>query len=254
MLFRSGYFCLFMEWLFLATKVSFLSQLSYFRRFQVLSTSPLLLAILLVIALILIGLFAAVIKTSLFKPVALVIPTLLVTFSVFLIFDNFTYTILGFNAGSIDGLGRYLYTLITLLFSVGMYRILYRWLKSPSWGTFGRIAFFFTGALLFISTGTALASYISTPLLFKPSQTGSFRKFHNVLILSTDGLNATHTSVYGYQRETTPYLKSIQAESLVFDNHFSNAAETTGSIGSLLSGKLPTHTKVVYRPDIFTKI
>ena len=109
----SAYFCLFMEWLFLATKVSFLSQLSYFKRFQVLSTSPLLLAILLVIALILIGLFAAAIKTSLFKPVALVIPTLLVTFSAFLIFDNFTYTILGFNAGSIDGLGRYLGILLT---------------------------------------------------------------------------------------------------------------------------------------------
>jgi phosphoglycerol transferase MdoB-like AlkP superfamily enzyme len=243
-----------MGWLFFATKPSFMSQLSYYEKFEVLFATPLLLTILLVIALIFIALLTAAIKTSLFKPVALAVPTLLVTVSAFLIVDNFTYTILGFNVGSIDGLGRYLYALMTVLFSGVIYRMLHRWVKSPSLDSNWRLAFIFIGTLIFISTGTALANYITDTQSFKSSQVGDGSNFHNVLILSTDGLSANHMSVYGYQRETTPYIKSLQAESLVFDNHFSNAAETTGSVGSLLSGKLPTHTKVVYRPDIFTGV
>lgn len=243
-----------MEWLFFATKPSFLSQLSYYEKFEVLTTTPFFLTTLLVTALIIIGIFKTATKTFPFIPVSLAIPTLLVTVSAFLIVDNFTYTVLGFNVGSIVGLGRYLYALIAVIFSGVIYRIIHRWVKSTVLDSNWRFACFFTGALILISTGTALANYISTPQSFKLSQVGDSSNFHNVLILSTDGLSANHMSVYGYQRETTPYIKSLQAESLVFDNHFSNAAETTGSIGSLLSGKLPTHTKVVYRPDIFTGV
>jgi len=58
-------------------------------------------------------------------------------------------------------------------------------------------------------------------------------------------------SAYGYKRVTTPFIDSLIDESLVVENHFTNNAKSTGSIAALLSGKLPTKTRVIYPPDIF---
>ena len=76
----------------------------------------------------------------------------------------------------------------------------------------------------------------------------------NILILSTDGLNASNMSAYGYHRNTTPFIKSLISQSLVVENHFSNNTKSTGSIGALFSGKLPTKTRVIFPPDIFRGI
>jgi arylsulfatase A-like enzyme len=56
-------------------------------------------------------------------------------------------------------------------------------------------------------------------------------------------------SLYGYERQTTPFMDAAQDEFLVAENHFTNASDTGGSVISLLTGKLPTTTKVVYPPD-----
>ena len=55
----------------------------------------------------------------------------------------------------------------------------------------------------------------------------------------------------GYHRNTTPFINSLQEEALVFENFFTNSEKTTGSIASLLSGRLPTTTRVLIRPDMF---
>ena len=71
----------------------------------------------------------------------------------------------------------------------------------------------------------------------------------NVVILSSDGIDAEHMSVYGYGRETTPFLDSKKSEFRIFNNAFANAGNTTGSITSLLTGMSPFTTGVVYPPD-----
>jgi hypothetical protein len=76
----------------------------------------------------------------------------------------------------------------------------------------------------------------------------------NILILSTDGLKVDHVSAYGYERPTTPAIKTLAKDALVSENSFPNGANTTGSVGALLSGKLPTKTGVVYTPSIFQGI
>ncbi len=71
----------------------------------------------------------------------------------------------------------------------------------------------------------------------------------NVVILSSDGIDAERMSVYGYSRETTPFLDSKASEFRVFENAFTNNGNTTGSITSLLTGSSPLSTGVVYPPD-----
>lgn len=71
----------------------------------------------------------------------------------------------------------------------------------------------------------------------------------NVLILSADGVEASHLSAYGYPRETTPFLDRRIDEFSMFENAFTNNAHTTGSITSLLTGRSPLTTGVVYPPD-----
>ena len=80
----------------------------------------------------------------------------------------------------------------------------------------------------------------------------AMRKPHlvNVVILSADGIDADHMSLYGYERETTPFLDAKADEFRVFDNAFTNNGHTTGSITSLLTGMSPLETDVVYPPDM----
>ena len=42
----------------------------------------------------------------------------------------------------------------------------------------------------------------------------------NVLVLSTDGLDAANMSAYGYRRKTTPFIDSLVPQSLLIQNHF----------------------------------
>jgi hypothetical protein len=77
------------------------------------------------------------------------------------------------------------------------------------------------------------------------------KKFPNILLLMSDGLSADNLSLYGYARKTTPFIsKYIKGKALFCENAFPNAANTAGSTASILSGKLPTQTRLYYPPEI----
>lgn len=59
------------------------------------------------------------------------------------------------------------------------------------------------------------------------------------------------TQLMWVDRETTPFVKSLLPELLVAENHLPNNEATAGSIAALLSGKLPTATRVFYPEDAF---
>ena len=81
---------------------------------------------------------------------------------------------------------------------------------------------------------------------------GNIKNWYNVIILMSDGVNASETSLYGSEYDTTPFLSSIRSESMVFENTYTNNQNSTGSITSILTGVSPLTTKVVYPPDILT--
>jgi arylsulfatase A-like enzyme len=57
----------------------------------------------------------------------------------------------------------------------------------------------------------------------------------NILIYVIDTLRADHASLYGYQRDTTPFLKKLAATGVVFDDCQAQATWTKPSIASLLT-------------------
>jgi choline-sulfatase len=57
----------------------------------------------------------------------------------------------------------------------------------------------------------------------------------NVLLYMIDTLRADHTSLYGYARDTTPYLKKLGAEGLLFDDCLVQATWTKPSVASLMT-------------------
>ena len=62
----------------------------------------------------------------------------------------------------------------------------------------------------------------------------------NLLLYVIDTLRADHTSVYGYQRRTTPRLEELAGEGIVFDPAWANASWTWPGTVTLLTGALPS--------------
>jgi hypothetical protein len=82
------------------------------------------------------------------------------------------------------------------------------------------------------------------------AQVSGARSRPNIILFGSDGLNAANMSVYGYERDTTPFLRELAGESLVGLNHFPNADHSLGSDTALLTGKLPLATRVYNDQDI----
>ncbi len=67
-------------------------------------------------------------------------------------------------------------------------------------------------------------------------------KYPNILIISIDSLRADHLSVYGYERQTTPYLCEFARDAVVFEKAYSASNWTGAAVTSLLTGLYPvTH-------------
>jgi hypothetical protein len=58
----------------------------------------------------------------------------------------------------------------------------------------------------------------------------------NVIFYMIDDIRRDRMSLYGYDRETTPFLEGIADDALVFDNHISAGTRSGTSIPSLLTG------------------
>ena len=57
----------------------------------------------------------------------------------------------------------------------------------------------------------------------------------NILIYTIDTMRADHTSLYGYTRDTTPFLKKLGASGVVFDDCQAQASSTKPSTASLMT-------------------
>ncbi|MBM3984437.1 MAG: sulfatase [Planctomycetes bacterium] len=60
-----------------------------------------------------------------------------------------------------------------------------------------------------------------------------------IVLVVIDTLRADHTSLYGYARDTTPFLRELARESLVFERAYACATWTRPSMASVLTSRLP---------------
>jgi arylsulfatase A-like enzyme len=62
----------------------------------------------------------------------------------------------------------------------------------------------------------------------------------NILLISLDTLRADHLTLYGYERDTSPHLKSLAEQGVVFDHAFSQSPKTATSHMTLFTGLYPS--------------
>lgn len=76
----------------------------------------------------------------------------------------------------------------------------------------------------------------TSPLITGESPSAFARKMRpNILIYTIDTLRADHASLYGYARNTTPFLKKFGESGVVFDDCQAQATWTKSSIASLMT-------------------
>jgi len=240
------------EWLFFATKPSFMSLYSLAEKFSVLSNSALLVsASLLLLTLPLAAAGWLLSRLGSHRAVGFAAGSLaiilLLAMAMLMVIDNFTLTVFGWGVRNAAGTAILTYRVLTVLL-----------LAAAAWLLYGFWSGRYSGAALRgMSWVAGLILLSSVPLLmtatgsrYEPQAVvGSDGHLPNILVLTGDGIAAEHLSVYGYERPTTPFLDRVKDEFLIAENHFTNASDTGGSIISLLTGKLPTTTRVVYPPD-----
>jgi len=167
---------------------------------------------------------------------------------ILLLFDNFTRTMFGFNVGNANFL-RFLYLISFLSINIVLSRKFKEILEKDLFEN--RLIQAMVAALFLSSVFLWLPDFEKTSKIELMAVGHQITSKPNLLILSTDGLNVANMSAFGYERNTTPYIKSLIPGSLVSENHFTNAQITTASVAALLSGKLPTRTRMLRAPDTF---
>ena len=237
------------EWVFFATKPSFLDSYSFIERILSLLGTPLIFVPILLFAFLL-TVVVFFIKPDWFNRrrlhILVLVPAGITTVLTALLIDNFTNTVLQTGISRTKEHQPYIWLLaITLIF--------YGWGRSFTKDLGKTKPPFWKGALLLI--GLSVISFAVSVLFNDPPVTESYtrnssKSLPNILLFASDGVEADHLRVYGADRQTTPYLDSLLPQSLVFHNAISNAGRTTGAVTALLTGKYPTTTKVIFPPHI----
>ena len=250
------YFYVLMEWLFFFTKRSFLSGLGLFDALRVMSAASVPVMLAGTALVVLCTAPALVIRNGsigrAWSNAGLTLASLVLAASFFLLIDNFTYTILRFGARNVHGIWKLSYVLLLVTLVAVSYTLLEEIGAKIVRPRAARAA-------VYAAAGIVLASVIVSAAAIDYGKLGAFEwertiipleNRPNIIVLSGDGLDADHMSVYGYRRDTTPFLREIADDVLLSENCFVNADASGGSIASMFTGKLPTQTRLLFPPDI----
>lgn len=248
----SAYFYAFMEWLFFVTKPSSLSVLTLFDKVKILAITGGIVTLLLLACLCILSLPALLITHPIWRPrlrtLSLLAPALMLAITTLLLFDNFTYTVFKFGIISTEGGWKAPYTIGFAIFVWWMMRLIrHRIQKRRAPASFLSVGLLIVSIAFILSVTfflDATASGLNADAL-KPSA-----EHPNIIILGGDGLSATYLSMYGYTKDTTPFLKEMAKTSLVAENAFVNASSTTASTATMMTGREPITVKVYRYPDV----
>jgi arylsulfatase A-like enzyme len=238
-----------LEWLFFATKPSFLETLSVSETVGVLLVAPLLPAAVVLGTVALLWLLHRVVPATAIVLARALLAAILACCA-FILIDNFTYTVFRTGVVTTAGAARYAYLGLLLLLFAWMYRafpparVRARWTAVAACG------------LLATSTAAALLQLATSPSppTFGADGAAAGRRLPHIVVIGGDGVEAARTSVYGHTRPTTPFLARLAQTSLVFENAFPNVNSSAGSLASLLTGKDPLRTGLLLHPDILTGV
>ena len=243
----------FLEWLFFITKPSFLSALNWWEQWQVLlATLAVPMGFVLCLHLLLL-ILAGLFPWSVWKWLGALVPATVLAVTALMLVDNFTYTLFDVGVKTIDGWWRALYLTSMAAIAVAVCRRVSTTRVSTTRFERPWLRPLLPAGLVVVLAAQALLSHWrSDPgiVLSGAQEKIGEKVLPNIVLLSSDGLNASHISAYGYEKATTPFLDNLVDSSLVAENSFTNAGATAASITSRLTGKWPTQTRLIYPPDI----
>ncbi|MCB2202503.1 sulfatase-like hydrolase/transferase [bacterium] len=248
-----SFFYVLMEWIFFVTKPSFMDLMTLGQKISVLFITGLIVSLIITVLTIIIFCLDAVFSSfqTTFTDFLYYIPAaLLAVGSTLLLFDNFTYTVFHFGISTITSWVRIVYLIGLVVAFFLILRFLSKREIHSKDARAGQGALIGAGVIILISLVIIFVN-------FKPLDNGAVKDFSdqnyrtpNIILLSDDGLNAENMSLYGYERETTPFLESLSSTSLLMHNNFTNANQSTGSDTAMLTGKSPFTTRVLFPPNI----
>lgn len=247
------------EWLFLVTMPSYLDRLGFLDKMFVLLYAIAFIVVLVDILFLPLFVLENVRPNarlvSILRIIYTAIPTLILTSLILILVDNFTYTMFHFGIITSEGIIRVIYAIGFIIVAIILFRRvqLFAQKRSESWQTTTRPKRVINYALLFVLFVITVGIPLSSGSAFRSikgvvENADSLKP--NIFLLTADGLNAQRMSVYGYSRDTTPFLSSISDELMLMENNFTNANATSGSIISIYTGKYPANTRCLYPPDI----
>ncbi|MDD4856713.1 MAG: sulfatase-like hydrolase/transferase, partial [Candidatus Krumholzibacteria bacterium] len=250
------YLYVFTEWLFFVTKPSFMTDLGVLQKLQVLLVAPLPLLAAGAVALLVLWAPAFAARNRIARCISEMAGSFLAAAVLaamfFLLVDNFTFTVMHFGVRSIADAARYVYAVLFLILIAFSYQIVNELRVKCSRSAAWRATALAAAALVLVSASATVVTHIASrsnaPL--SDIHVVQLKNRPNVILISGDGLNARSMSIYGYNRATTPFLEEMADKMLLCENCFANADASLGSIASMLTGKLPTQTRVCYPPEI----
>jgi hypothetical protein len=232
------------EWLFFLTKPSFMGTLDGGDRLTLLLVPPLPLAAGALVPLALLAAVARGCGATRLEAAGRVVPAIIAAGCAFLLIDNFTYTLFGMGVVSTTGLWGLGYAGLVVGLLVAAHRRLGRMAPAHARGLW-RLAC----ALLVVSAvAAAWRGGRAAPAPRPPTLPAAHGAQPDILILSGDGINAGSMSAYGYERDTTPFLRVAMRAALVCERAYPNANFSAASIASMLSGRSPVGTGVAHHP------
>lgn len=240
----------FLEWLFIITKPSLLSMLPFVQKIRILLLSFSLISSLSLLILLILFALSIGLRIPWLKSFGIIVPAGITASLALLLFDNFTYTLLGVGISTSQGYQKAAY-LVLFLWLVGYFLVNWPSVLAKLEPKSPLLRRWFIPSLVLVIVIAGIVGYMPPAKIERPEfddQRNSNWKTPHILLITADGLDADHTSVYGYERDTTPFLRQLAEHSLVAENAFSNSANTAGSIVSILTGRYPTTTRVIYHP------
>ena len=95
-----------------------------------------------------------------------------------------------------------------------------------------------------ISAFVVLASFLVScnwekPQRTPPDSTSARLEDYNVVVILVDTLRADHLGLYGYGRDTSPFLDSLGNGGIVFEEAYSSSSYTREAISALFTAEYP---------------
>lgn len=228
-----------MEWLFIVTKPSFTGMLGSLAKLELLVTGYALVAVPFLTFLALVSLA--------WRRAALPLLAVVLGCLFFLMVDNFLYTVFGSGTLGSPQAFRPGYTAVF----AGLVWLSYRPLQEVDLNPRLRRAVSALIVSVFVLSAILSGFGGVRPEGVHRMSVHGASATPNVVFVGFDGTEADLLSVYEERgRDTTPFLRSIRGQLLVFENAFPDSGKTTGTTTAMLTGRSPLETRVGFPPQV----